>query len=417
MNLFRNLLLWIALALAGALLAQLLLAQDPGYVLVRWRGYDYTTTVPKGAAVLFAVAFALWLLWTLLSLPFRAWGRHRDKRARARIGDGFDALHQGQYARAEKLLAQAADDERVEAAARIGASRAASERGDLAAARAQLDGFADRHPASRAIAVAELALRERRADDALAALDAPAAQPLPPRGLALRADALAASGQAAQAYGLLGALRQQQAWPDAALAERERAWAESSLREAADGNALAERWDAMPKALRTEPAIASAYAGRAVAFGWDDAALKSLEQALDARWDDVLALRYAQLPVGRIDERRAVLERWLKAHPSSPALPLALARLSTANDQWPQAEAQLHRALAQGAGTDAWEALGDGYAQAGDEARARQCYANALRAQRGEAVQPLGVRDLQQQIADEAVFEDRDEYGIPRLRG
>ena len=34
MNLFRNLLFWIVLALAGALLAQLLL-QDPGYVLVR----------------------------------------------------------------------------------------------------------------------------------------------------------------------------------------------------------------------------------------------------------------------------------------------------------------------------------------------------------------------------------------------
>jgi len=121
MNLFRNLLLWIALALAGALIAQLLLAQEPGYVLVRWRGYDYTTTVAKGAALLFAAAFALWLLWTLLSLPFRAWGRHRDRRARARIGEGFDALHQGHYVRAEKLLAQAADDERVEAAARIGA--------------------------------------------------------------------------------------------------------------------------------------------------------------------------------------------------------------------------------------------------------------------------------------------------------
>lgn len=417
MNLFRNLLLWIALALAGALLAQLLLAQDPGYVLVRWRGYDYTTTVPKAAAVLFAIAFALWLLWTLVALPFRAWGRHRDKRARARIGDGFDALYQGHYARAEKLLAQAADDERVEAAARVGAGHAAIARGDFAAARARLDGFADRHAAARAVAVAELALHERRAADALAALDAPVAQPLPPRGLALRADALAANGQASQAYGLLGALRQQQAWPEAVLAERERLWAEASLREAADGNALAERWDAMPKALRAEPAVASAYAERAVAFGWDEAALKSIEQALDARWDDALALRYAQLPVGRVDERRAILDRWLQAHPASPVLPLALARLASANGQWPQAEAQLHRALAQGAGADAWEALGDGYAQAGDDARARQCYANALRTPRGEAVQPLGVRDLQQRIADEAVIEDRDEYGIPRLRG
>ena len=337
----------------------------------------------------------------------------------ALIGDGFDALYQGHYARAEKLLAQAADDERVEAAARVGASHAARARGDFAAARAQLDGFADRQPAVRAIAVAELALRERRAADALAALDAPAAQPLPPRGLALRADALAASGQASQAYGLLGALRQQQAWPDAVLTERERLWAEASLREAADGNALAERWDAMPKALRLEPAIASAYAARAVALGWDEAALKSLEQALDAHWDDALALDYARLPVGRVEERRAMLERWLQAHPASPALPLALAlaRLAGANEPWPQAEAQLHRALAQGAGAGAWETLGDGYARTGDEARARQCYANALRAQRGEPVEPLGERDLQQRIADEAVIEDRDEYGIPRLRG
>ena len=44
MNLFRNLLFWLLLALVGALLAQVLL-QDPGYVLVRYRGTDYSTTL------------------------------------------------------------------------------------------------------------------------------------------------------------------------------------------------------------------------------------------------------------------------------------------------------------------------------------------------------------------------------------
>src|SRR3546814_3461874 len=62
MNLFRNLLFWIVLALVGALLAQLLLA-DPGYVLVRYRGMDYTTTVAAGLLILFGVLFALWLVW------------------------------------------------------------------------------------------------------------------------------------------------------------------------------------------------------------------------------------------------------------------------------------------------------------------------------------------------------------------
>lgn len=417
MNLFRNLLLWLVLALAGALLAQLLLAQDPGYVLVRWRGYDYTTTVLAGVALLFAAAFALWLLWTLLSLPFRAWGRHRDTRARARVGEGFDALHQGHYARAEKLLAQAAGDQRVEASARVGAAEAAMARGDLAAARTQLEGFGDRHPASRAIVAAELALQEHRPTDALVALDAPAAQPLPPRGLALRAEALATSGQAAQAYGLLGALRQQHAWPEATLAERELRWAEASLREASEANVLAERWDALPKPLKTEPAVVAAYADRAAAFGWDEAATKSVEHALDARWDEALATRYGLLPVGRIEQRRGNAARWLKAHPASPALQLTLARLALASGDWPQAEDALHRALAQGGGAEAWETLGDGYAAAGDEARARRCYGNALAAARGEAVTPLPGRELHQQIADQAVFEERDEHGVPRLRG
>ena len=44
MNLFRSVLFWLVLAVLGALLAQVLL-QDPGYVLVRYRGTDYTTTV------------------------------------------------------------------------------------------------------------------------------------------------------------------------------------------------------------------------------------------------------------------------------------------------------------------------------------------------------------------------------------
>ena len=50
MNLFRSVLFWLLLAVLGALLAQVLL-QDPGYVLVRYRGSDYTTTVAAGIGI------------------------------------------------------------------------------------------------------------------------------------------------------------------------------------------------------------------------------------------------------------------------------------------------------------------------------------------------------------------------------
>ena len=420
MNLFRNLLLLIVLVLVGALVAQLLV-QDPGYVLVRYRGTDYTTTLAAALLIGLGVLLAAWLLWKILSMPVAALRRRRERAARAKLTDGLDALEQGHWTRAEKLLdesaqAATAEDEGIAHVARAGAARAAASRGDVAAANLQLDALAGRHPLTRALATAELALAKQPPMDALVARDAPNVQPLPPRGLALRAQALAATGRTGDAYGLLGAMRQQQALPAARLDALETQWAETALREAGDANVLADRWEALPKPLRSDPATVAAYAERAAALRWEEASAKSIEQALDSRWDESLAGLYGRLPIGRVDARREHAERWLQAHPASPGLLLTLARLHRAQGQWPQAEGYLHRALAQGANAEAWEELGHGFAQAGDEPRARMSYANALRAERGEPITDLPGRDLREKIYDQSVLEERDEHGMPRLR-
>ena len=388
MKLLRNVLLWIVLAAIGALLAWMALGADHGQVLVRYGGYDYTATLVNVIAVGLAIVLALWLAWWLLSLPFRTWHRRRDEQARASLGDGLEALHQGRHAQADKLLGQAVQDPHGEAAARVAVAHAAHARGDAARARSELDAFGERHPASRAIAMAELALADGRPTDALVALDAPAAQPLPPRGLALRAEALGTSGEAAQAYELLGPLRRQQAVPEAQLAQYETRWAAASLREAGDSNALADRWEALPKALRTQPEVAAAYADRAAALGWDDAAAKSLEQALDANWDESLAARYGALPIGNLEHRAAACERWLGKRPDSAALLLSLSQLSAEQRQWERAEDYALRAVERDPGSGGWEQLGDIQLAQGDEPGACQAYANALRAGRGEATVP-----------------------------
>lgn len=415
MNLFRNLLFWIVLALVGALVAQLLV-QDPGYVLLRYRGIDYSTTLAAALLIGLGALIAVWLVWKMLTLPFIALRRRRDKAARAKLTDGFDALNQGHWSRAEKSLLQAAEDDEVAAIARVGAARAAASRGDLAAASQHLGVLTTGHPVSRALLAAEFALDAGHPTDALVALDAPGAQPLPPRGLALRAQALATIGRSGDAYSLLGAMRQQHALPAKRLDQLEAQWAEAGLREAADANVLADRWETLPKPLKSEPAAVAAYAERAAALRWEEASAKSIEQALDTRWDESLATLYGRLPIGRLESRRGHAERWLQAHPASPGLLLTLARLSRAEGQWPQAESYLHRALAQGAGSEAWEELGHGFAQSGDDTRAGLSYANALRATRDEPSIELPGRDLRQRIHDQAAIEERDEHGVPRLR-
>ena len=151
MNLFRSVLFWLVLAVLGALLAQVLL-QDPGYVLVRYRGTDYTTTVAAGVGLLLATLVVLVVAWKLLRLPFRAWKRHRERQARAKLTDGLVAYQRGDYARAELLLKQAAehpttDSSDTELLARTHAAHAAQARGDDAAATAHAEALGERHAA------------------------------------------------------------------------------------------------------------------------------------------------------------------------------------------------------------------------------------------------------------------------------
>ena len=411
------LLVLVALGVLGSQWLSSDATRDLGEVFVRVGGYDFSTTVPGALLAMSITALLLWLLWNLVTLPFRAWGRYRRKQARARLTEGLEALHGGYWQRAEKLLQLAAEDDEVGTIARTAAIRAADARGDEPAVQAHLSALSQRNAATHALASADRALAQQRPADALVALDTPTAQPLPPRGISLRAEALAATRRAGEAYGLLGALKQQQALSPDAYSTLESRLAAQAMREADDANVLAERWETLPKPLRADAAIVAAYAERAAALRWDDAAARSLEQAIDARWDESLVALYGRLPIGKLDSRRASAQRWLQAHPASPALLVTMAQLARLQGQWPQAQEFLYRALAQGASAEAWEELGHGFTAAGDEVLARRSYANALNASRGEATTELPGRDMKQKIFDEAVVEDRDAHGVPRLRG
>jgi len=420
MKAFRSLLVVLLVAALGILGAQWLgqeSVRSMGEVIVRAGSHDYIATLPQALLALLIVLLLAWLLWTLISLPFRAWSRHRRKRGRARLIDGLQALDRGQWQRAEKQLQSAAGEKEVQPIALVAAMRAAEARDDASSAGQHLQQLGTVDPTLHALHSAERGLELGKPQEAIDALDVAAIQPLPPRGLSLRTDALALAGRAEEAYGQLGALRQQQALPANRIAALETQLALQMLDEASDVNTLAARWEVLPKTLRVSPEAVSRYAQRAVALNWNDVALRSIEQTLDSQWDDALVTLYGELPVDKLDSRRASAQRWLQNHASSPALLMTLARLARGQGQLTQAEDFLHRAVAQGAGAEAWDMLGEGFADQGDDVLARQCLLNGLRVRRGQAPLSIERRDLRQQIQDQAVAEERDEHGFPRLPG
>jgi HemY protein len=415
MSAFRTLLWWLLLAALGAL-AYELLARDMGEVVVRWHGFTVNTTVAFTLVAWGLFWFACWLLWTVLRLPFTAWQRLAQAQTRRRLVNGLVALHEGRHARAAALLEKAAEDPEIATVARLGAREAALRRGDAAATARWQSALAEREPLLAATNTAEALLAQGSAKSALDVLQPwHERQALTPRALRVRGEALIASGRAAEALPLLGLLAREGEDDAAALSARERAWNAAALAQSAHAEELQQRWQALPAPMREHEQLLAAYAARAGQLGLEAEAAGVLADAIERDWRDALLAPFAALPGAREDTRLARAKGWLAAHADSAALAQALGELALRAGEMGYAEEALTRAIAQGAGASAWEELGNVYTAREDHARAQLAYANALRAARAANVLPLSGRSLREQIAAEAVAEQRDEFGYPKM--
>ena len=311
-----------------------------------------------------------------------------DARASLAFRQGLRALCLGRHAEARTLLEVAASgDEHMAALARIAAACAATWRGDDEAARLLLVGITDRHADIRAVGVANLALRRGRPEAALEALDVLEAEAMPPAAAALRVRALLAAGRAEEAAPFLEAAGE--SLSNESLDALRRQHAKLVVAGARSPDDLACRWAMLPDGMRRTPEVVIAYADRMNEIGWLENAVEDVEQTLESAWHEDLLVRYAAMPVVAPSRQQAMLEKWASVRKGSVQLPIALARLYRHQGRRRESEWQLIRAAIVGSAAEAWEELGNGYAEEGQEALARVCYANALRVCRGRP--PFGL--------------------------
>ena len=417
MSFFRTLLWWLLLATLGAL-AWDQFSIDPGQVVIRWHG---STLVFQSLAVFLAcwglLWFGLWALWTLLRLPFTAWHRLAQTQARKRLVNGLLAFNEGRYTRAEGLLAKAAEDAESATVSRLAARQAALRRGDLLGAAVQQAALAKLDPLAAALESAHALLKQSRPEAVIDVLQAwQENKQLPPRGQLLRGEALVSMGRASEALTQLSQPGNELDLAPDALAALQLRWHAAALQQSVHADDLHQRWLGLSERERDDQALLLAYSRRAGELGLEAEAADTLATAIDREWNETLVRQLSLLPAARNDLRLDRAQAWLAAHPASPALALALGRLLRTRQQLGSAAEVINRAIAQGAGSDAWEELGHVYTAQNDAPRAQSSYANALRLQRGEPARALGDRSLREIIADEAVAEQRDEHGLPRLR-
>jgi HemY protein len=412
---------WLLLLIVVAALAAFgwhWVAEDPGYVLLRLRGWRVETTVVAALVIVLLAWAILTGLWRLARWPFGAMTRRHRRVSRQRLGSGLVALMEGRHGEAERDLERAARLSELRGPALLASAEAASRRGEPARALEALDRAGQASPQAARVVRARVLRRDGKPAEALALLGPEAdSGSLTPGGWHEFALAAIAAGEPRRALAALEPLQKSGALGSQRYAALETQVLVAVIDAAADGQALNTLWSQLPKGQRRAPAVIDAYARRAASFGLALPAMDELESALRREWSPQLAQTWGALDGDDLDARLRRAEAWLDAHPNDPGLLLALGRMCVRQQLWGKARSYLERSLAISPGAGAWEAMGDTCVGQGDVPLAQRCYRNALALTRGEATVDL-PRDSRLSHPDtrSLVVEERDEHGVPRLR-
>ncbi|MGY3041210.1 HemY protein [Rhodanobacter sp. TND4EL1] len=412
---------WILLAVVAAALAAFgwhWVAEDPGYVLLRLRGWKVETTVVAAIVILLLAWALLTSLWRLLRWPFGAMSRRHRRLSQQRLGEGLVALIEGRHGDAERDLNRASRLDSLRGPALLASAEAASRRGEPGRALEALDQAAQSVPQAARVLRARVLRRDGKPAEAMALL-APEADKgtLTPGGWRELVQAALATGDIRRARDALAPLQKSGALGHRAYAALETQVLAAAIGAAPDGAALNAMWSQWPKAQRRVPAVVDAYARRAAGFGLVLPAMDEVESALRREWSPLLIETYGSLSGDDVEARLRRAEGWLDAHPNDAQLLLTLGRMCVRLKVWGKAHQYLQRSLALVPSAAAWEALGEAFAGQGDAAQAQRCYRNALALGRGEAVMPLAQSaNPMQPDTHPIAIEERDVHGMPRLR-
>lgn len=418
MRMWRSILFLLLIAVVAAL-AWVWLAADPGHVQVSIRGTTFETSVVVAIAFLLVVWTLLTLVWALLRWPFRAWGRSVQRRGRERLASGLTAFAEGEYAQAERDLAKAATHDAFRTPSLLVLARAAHERGAEERANQALDDVGVQGSRAADALRARFLIENGHSDQALALLKKnAAANTLTLRGWRLLIEVALATGDTQAALDALPALaRSQSLTPETQAALETRVLA-ATLAAAPDTARLNSLWNGATRAQRRRPELIAAFARRAAALGETLAAMDEIESAQRREWNEQLVVAYGELGPNELPARTQKAEDWLAFAPNDATLLTTAGHLYVQTSRWAKAEDVLERALALGESPAAWEALGDCRTGEGDLASATACYANALRASRGQPTTPVGPLRVRGPVDTHPLaFEERSEHGVPRLPG
>lgn len=375
----------VIVALIGSALGAALLLQDSGYVIISFRGYIVEMNVWVMLLSIVLLYLGLRILIKLFKAPRQlgeAAGRYRAGRAGQRLTRGVIEVAEGNFAKGERLLARAANVSEAPLLNYLQAARAAHLLGQdgrrdtwLKQAYENLPGAAN----AVLLTQAELQLDQEQFEPALATLRK-IEENSPNHGHALMLlGRLYYRLQDWEHLGeLLPKLRKHGRLDTDTLANWSVRVYQERLRSAADGTAVTEVWNRIPKDQKKNADLLEAYAENLIRTDMHALAEKEIVAALKKNWIPGLVRLYGVVEGKDSTKQLKKAEAWLGEHSEDPDLLLATAQLCLRNEFWGKARSYLETVIAIRPTPDAYQEYGRLLHQLGEGEAAADAYAAGL---------------------------------------
>ena len=388
----KLLFLLLLLALIG-LGAVLMVRDDPGLVLLRYRDYEVETTLAFALVALLVIVVAIYYcvrflrgLWRLPRGMKRLSQERRYSKVRRQLNQGLIDLAEGRFEKAENHLVRLVDFSESPLVHYLAAARAAQLQGKHDARDSYLKAAHEARPdAELAIGVtqAELQLAHQQTEQALATL-------MHLHGIAPRHNYV--TGLLARAYHelkdwkalveILPEVRRKKLIKEAKLVEMEVAGYCGILELSTSSQSSFESaWRNIPKALQVDARMIHLYLDLMAEQGWhNNQAEQLLLKSLDKQWNDELIEVYGRFQAADDNAHLARAEKWLDDYAHNENLLLTLGRIAMRARLWGKAQGYLEASIGARATPAACLALAELFEQQLQQpAKAAEYYQQGLR--------------------------------------
>ena len=374
----------VVVLILSAIAAHFLLG-DPGYVAITFRGYLVEMSVPVLIGIAVLLILVIWLIRRIIQAPRligEAAGRYRSGRAGIKLTRGMIEVAEGNFARGEKLLARAASTSDAPLFNYLQAARAAHLQGKDERRDEWLKLAYEQTPeAANAVLLtqAEFQLDREQYEQALATLRRIEENSKDhSHALALLARLYFQLGDWTNLAQILPRLEKLGRVKQETLDE----WAVrvriENFASAADGDAVAAEWKAVPRRLKGEIAVLEAYYKALLRVGRHAQAEKELAAALKSEWRAPLVRLYGRVEGPDTTKQLKRAETWLAKRGEDADLLLAAARLCLRNELWGKARSYLETVIALRPTPEAYHEYGRLLTQLGETDAAAEAYRDGL---------------------------------------